>query len=144
MIIKELKIGSVTLCNFDTKADGSEFYDGVDAEKLSKKYGFSIREVEAEEGQRLAIQAVKDAIQTKLDSTARAYDYEDMKSARAWRNTDGYSQNDLVEALTVWAGLCWDKAREVQGLVMQGKRGLPTPAEMLELLPVFSFGDKNE
>jgi len=141
MIIKELKIGSVTLYNFDTEADGSEFYDGVDAEKLAKKYGFSISEVEAEESQRLAIQDVKNAIQTKLDSTAREYDYEDMKSARAWRNTDGYSQNDLVKALTVWAGQCWDKAREVQGLVIQGKREIPTPNEMLELLPTFSFGD---
>jgi len=49
MIIKELKIGSVTLYNFDTEADGSEFYDGVDAKKLAEKYGFSIKEVEAKE-----------------------------------------------------------------------------------------------
>ena len=112
-----------------------------EAMEILETLGLDVKKIEAEEGQRLAIKAVKDAIQTKLDSTAREYEYEDMKSARAWRNTDGYSQNDLVEALTAWAGQCWDKAREVQRLVMQGKIGLPTPNEMLYLLPVFSFGD---
>ena len=134
MIIEKLETKNGIMMGVDTVEQREELL----------ALGIDVDRVEAEEGQRLAIQAVKDAIQTKLDSTARAYDYEDMKSARAWRNTDGYSQNDLVEALTVWSGRCWDKAREVQGLVMKGKRGLPTPAEMLELLPVFSFGDKNE
>lgn len=128
MIIEKLEIEKgVYIENVDT----------VEMRDYLLKMGIDIDVVEQHEMQRLALASLKTSIQKKLDKTAQSYGYDNMQSARAWRNTPNYSQNELVEKLAEWAGSCWDKAREIQGKVLKGERSFPTEEELMTELPKF-------
>ena len=83
-----------------------------------------------------AQEELSNAVQSHLDSKAREFRYDDMKSARSYA---GYTNAFQAEAISLgqWASECWVYAGQVEADVLAGTRTMPTPTELIAELPVY-------
>lgn len=81
-------------------------------------------------------QNINNAIQSRLDSKAQEFRYDNMMSARSYT---GYTNPFQVEAqaLSVWASECWVVAGQIEADVLSGARPMPTVDEVLSELPIY-------
>jgi hypothetical protein len=75
------------------------------------------------------------AIQAHIDAPAKAWGYDDARSAVSYVGDPFPAFNAEGVAIQTFRSECWAMAREVQQEVLAGERAMPTVAEMLALLP---------
>jgi hypothetical protein len=79
--------------------------------------------------------ALTAAIRAYIDAPAKAWDYDDAKSAVGYVG-DAYAPFDAEgQAIKAFRSECWRVAGIVRSAVLAGERTMPTVEEMLALLP---------
>ena len=73
-----------------------------------------------------------EAIQTMLDTKAKAYRYDSIHTACGWAD-----KFDDAMALKDWGSACWIKAKQIEQEVIAGTRPLPTASEVISEMPIF-------
>lgn len=76
-----------------------------------------------------------DAVQGKLDATAKAHGYDSIISACSYASAPNTYQAE-GQAFLAWRAACWDACIVVLTQVQAGQRAVPTEAELLAELPV--------
>jgi len=106
-------------------------------EYLTKKQADAIEQARAE---------LTKAIENLLNTTAKEFRYDDIKSARASAGVplDGTESDAEVaihnESLTLakWDRAVWAKSTEIEAAVLAGTRTMPTVEELLSELPKYN------
>lgn len=78
-----------------------------------------------------------DAVQAKLDATARARHYDGILSACSYAAVPNPFQAESM-AFIEWRAACWSALYQMQADVASDARSLPSVAEFLGELPAFS------
>lgn len=83
---------------------------------------------------------VKNAISNHLNSVAKLYGFDDMKSARSWYSSEPKMSvfNEIAKALFKWCNDVWSQVLSFRNDPSVFLKTLP---EIIELLPIFSFGE---
>ena len=79
--------------------------------------------------------ALSAAIQSHIDAPAKAWGYDDARSAVSYVGDPFPAFNAEGVAIMNFRSACWATSREVKEAVLAGERGMPTVSEMLALLP---------
>ena len=78
------------------------------------------------------------AIQSNMDTTAKSYGYDDIKSAVTYAEEPSVPKfQQEGKAFRAWRSQCWAYCYEQLALVESGKREQPTIEAILAELPVF-------
>ena len=99
----------------------------------------------AEEKIKAARESMTNAVQTLVDSKAREFRWDDIKSARAGAGVPLEGTESAAEVaihteavkLAKWDRAVWAKANEIEAAVLAGTIEIPTVEELLAELPVF-------
>lgn len=91
-----------------------------------------------------ARESMTNAVQTLVDSKAREFRWDDIKSARAGAGVPLEGTESIAEVaihteavkLAKWDRAVWAKAGEIEAAVLAGTREIPTVEELLAELPV--------
>ena len=91
-----------------------------------------------------ARESMTNAVQTLVDSKAREFRWDDIKSARAGAGVPLEGTESVAEVaihteavkLAKWDRAVWAKAGEIEAAVLAGTREIPTVEELLAELPV--------
>jgi hypothetical protein len=75
------------------------------------------------------------AIQTLLDSAAKAQGYDNILSVISYADSAVPEWAAEAQACKAWRDACWSKAKEIQDAVLAGTRALPTVEEVLAEMP---------
>ena len=90
---------------------------------------------------------ITNAIQSMLDTKAREYEYDDIKSARSqasypFDGNETVTEKAIVNVakeLAKWELKCWAKSTEIRDDVVNGIRLLPTVEEVLSEMPLLQL-----
>ena len=79
------------------------------------------------------------AIQQHLDNTAQSLDYDSIFTAVTYADEPAVAKFQIEgSALRVWRSLVWQHGYAVLAQVLSGSRPIPTEAELIAELPVFT------
>ena len=70
------------------------------------------------------------AIQRHLDAAAQTHRYDSIHTACGW--ADEFADAAVLKA---WAANCWRKSTEIELDIAEGKRAIPSEAELISELP---------
>ena len=98
-----------------------------------------------EEKIKAARESMTNAVQNLVDSKAREFRWDDIKSARAGAGVPLEGTESVAEVaiyteavkLAKWDRSVWAKASEIEAAVLEGTREIPTVEELLAELSVF-------
>jgi hypothetical protein len=79
--------------------------------------------------------ALTNAIQAYIDAPAKAWGYDDAKSAVGYVGDDYPRFNAEGLAIRAFRSACWQMADQVRAEVIAGERPAPSVAELLAILP---------
>lgn len=96
--------------------------------------------INQEKLQNIIAQRFTEAIQNKLDQTAKAYGYDDIRSAVTYAEEPSVAKfQQEGQAFRAWRSLVWAKAYQVMAEVQQGSRPMPTEQEIMAELPLLGI-----
>ena len=79
------------------------------------------------------------AIQKHLDDKARERNYDGILSACSYATSTNLKFKAEGQALVEWRDLVWAACYSIQEQVLAGTRAIPTEAEILSELPIFTW-----
>jgi len=80
------------------------------------------------------VKQLQTAVQEHMDDVARLNFYDNIKSAALRAAYPGPWQAEGI-IYAIWMDNCWDKCYEVEAQVKQGIQPIPTPTELIAMLP---------
>ena len=86
-------------------------------------------------------QELTNAVQSHLDAKARERNYDGILSLCTYATSTNATFSAEGQAGVIWRDSCWAKSYEVMQAVLPGARTVPTAAELIAELPVFTWGE---
>lgn len=84
------------------------------------------------------ISTLTNVVQRHIDQTAASLGYDSAASACSYADEPAVPQFQREgKAIRAWRSLAWAKCHEIQDDVRAGRRPIPTPPELVGLLPAF-------
>lgn len=153
-IITELQVAYIDGTEIDSKGNLVTKWSVKDKfNDYTNEEGFLVTKAEQEVAYTTQLAEVKiktaresmtNAVQTLVDSKAREFRWDDIKSARAGAGVPLEGTESIAEVaihteavkLAKWDRAVWAKAGEIEAAVLAGTREIPTVEELLAELPV--------
>ena len=92
-------------------------------------------ENEAANSLKAVAQRMSDGLQAWMDAKAKDYGYEDIARCCTYITSNVPPFKREATAAVAWRDAVWVKAGEIQYMVMNGLRELPTPEQLLAEMP---------
>lgn len=96
-----------------------------------------IAENDAANSLQAVAQRMSDGLQAWMDEKAKTYGYEDIARCCTYITSAVPPFKREATAAVAWRDAVWVKAGEMQYMVMNGLRALPTPEELIAEMPSY-------